>query len=184
MKHISQLEHSELVKINFFELIKIRLPWILIGLGGALITSVIISRFELSLRENVALAFFIPIIAYVSDEIGTQTETILIRALANLKFNIAKYIFREFKIGVFMGIIFGILSMGFAFFLSNSLKVSLVVGLALFISMSLATVIACITPLILKNMGKDPAVGSGPFTTALQDLVSLTIYFLVAIAIL
>jgi magnesium transporter len=184
MKHISQLQHSELVQIRFFELIKIRLPWILVGLGGALITSVIISRFELSLRENVALAFFIPIIAYVSDEIGTQTETILIRALANLKFDKPKYILREFKVGLLMGSVFGLMAGVFAYILSGSYAVSLVVAIALFISMSLATVLACMTPLVLKAMGKDPAVGSGPFTTALQDLVSLTIYFLVAFIIL
>lgn len=182
--HHDRLMKAELVSARFWDLILIRLPWLLVGLVGGLMASVIVSRFENSLRENIALAFFIPVIAYMSDAVGTQTETIFIRALTNLRFSISKYVFREFWVGAFMGSIMGILTGFFAYFLSGTFRVGLVVGFSLFIAMTLATSLACITPLVLRALKKDPAVGSGPFTTALQDVVSLTIYFLIVLAVL
>lgn len=184
LSHHDSLMRAELVTARFWDLIKIRFPWLLIGLVGGLLASVIVSRFELSLRENIALAFFIPVIAYMSDAIGTQTETIFIRALANLQFSIKKYILREFTVGATMGSFAGVLSGIFATLISGNSEIGLVVGLSLFLSMSIATVLACMTPLILRSIGHDPAVGSGPFTTALQDVASLTIYFIVGLVIL
>ncbi|MBI2040080.1 magnesium transporter [Candidatus Microgenomates bacterium] len=175
---------KELVTARFFDLIRLRLPWLIVGLFGGAIAGIIVSRFELSLRENVSLAFFIPIVAYMSDAIGTQTETIFIRALTDLKFNIPRYITRELVIGATMGSVIGVVAGVFGYILSNSLAVGQVVGISLFLSMTIATALACITPLLLRKLKNDPAVGSGPFTTALQDVVSLTIYFLVAAAIL
>lgn len=184
LTHHDKLMRAELVKARFLEIIQIRLPWLVVGLVGALFASVIVSRFELSLRENIALSFFIPVIAYMSDSIGNQTETIFIRALSDLKFNITKYILREIFIGLTLGIVIGILSSLFAFLISGALTIGLVVGLSLILTMTTATIVACFTPVILKGLGKDPAVGSGPFSTALQDIVSLTIYFIVAAVIL
>lgn len=175
---------AELVNARFVDLIVLRLPWLFIGLFGGLMASLIVSRFELSLRENIALAFFIPIIAYMSDAVGTQTETILIRALTNLKFNIYKYFLREVCVGALMGSVMGTLTGIFASILSGSSTIGFVVGLSLALSMSVATGLACITPLILRFFDKDPAVGAGPFTTALQDVVSLVIYFSVVVIVL
>lgn len=184
LSHHDSLMKAELVTARFWDLIAIRLPWLVVGLVGGLVASIIVSRFELSLRENIALAFFIPVIAYMSDAIGTQTETIFIRALSNLQFSISKYISREFMVGALLGSVMGILTGVFGYFLSGSIDVGFVVGFSLFVAMSLATTLACITPLILRGLGKDPAVGSGPFTTALQDVVSLTIYLIVASIVL
>ena len=182
--HHDSLMKAELVNARFWDLIKLRFPWLVIGLVGGAIASIIVSRFELSLRQNIALAFFIPIIAYMSDAIGTQTETVFIRALSNLKFDIGKYITRELAIGAILGSALGILAGIFAYFLSQSTLIGVVVGLSLFLSMTVATGLACVTPIILKALKQDPAVGSGPFTTALQDLVSLAVYFIVATIIL
>ncbi|MBI2086293.1 magnesium transporter [Candidatus Daviesbacteria bacterium] len=184
LSHHDSLMKAELVSAKFWDLIKIRLPWLVVGLVGGLVASMVVSRFETSLQETIALAFFIPVIAYMSDAIGTQTETILIRALTNLKFDITKYVYRELLLGAVIGSVLGIVTGVFAYFLSASSRVGYVVGISLFISMTIAAVLACLTPLILRSFGKDPAVGSGPFTTAVQDVASLLIYFSVAILIL
>ena len=183
-KHHDSLMKAELVTARFWDLIKIRTPWLIVGLLGGLLASVVVSRFELTLQETLSLAFFIPVVAYMSDAIGTQTETIFIRALTNLKFNIIKYISRELVVGATMGSVIGVLAGIFGYILSGSAAVGQIVGISLFLSMTVATGLACSTPLILKVFRQDPAVGAGPFTTALQDVVSLTIYFLVASAIL
>lgn len=186
MIHMSHhnLMKAELVNARFWDLIKLRFPWLVIGLVGGLVASVIVSKFELPLRQNIALAFFIPVIAYMSDAIGTQTETVFIRALTDLQFSIPKYISREIIIGAIFGIIFGFLAGMAGFIIGGSFDVAQVVGISLFLSMTVATGLACFTPILLKAFKQDPAVGSGPFTTAMQDVVSLTIYFLVASIIL
>lgn len=174
----------ELVNARFIDLIKLRFPWLVIGLTGGLMASYVISNFELSLRENISLAFFISVIAYMSDAMGTQTETVFIRAITDLKFNISKYIFREVGIGLTLGGMFGVLSGIAASIIAESSKVGMVVGISLFLSMTVASLFACLTPIVLRSFKQDPAVGSGPFTTAIQDLVSLTIYFTIATIIL
>lgn len=178
------LMRAELVNASFVELIKIRFPWLVIGLVGGLTASFVVSKFETSLQENIALAFFIAVIAYMSDAIGTQTETVFIRALSNLKFNIYKYIFREILIGASLGMVIGFLAGIAGYLIGGSVRVGLVVGVSLFLSMTVATGLACITPIILKAFKQDPAVGAGPFTTAIQDIVSLTIYLTVSSVIL
>lgn len=184
LKHHDSLMKAELVNARFWDLIKIRFPWLVIGLLGGLIASLVVSEFETTLRENIALAFFIPVIAYMSDAIGTQTETVFIRALSNLQFSITKYISREIMVGAILGSAFGILAGVAGFLIGGSLKIGEVVGISLFLSMTVATGLACVTPITLRKLKQDPAVGSGPFTTALQDIVSLVIYFTVATIIL
>lgn len=175
---------TKLMAKSIYELVKVRLPWLIVGLAMGLIASFITSRFELSLQENIALVFFIPIIGYISDAVGTQTETIFIRSLTLLKFKVRDYIIREFAVGSLIGFVIGLLTAIFAYFLSESYSVAFVVGWSLFLSTALATTLACITPTLLKKLGKDPAVGSGPFTTSIQYLVSLSIYFIVASIVL
>lgn len=157
-----------------------RLPWLAVGLGIGFILSITTSRFETAFRENIALVFFIPIITYISDAVGTQSETIFIRAITLMKIQYPRYILKEGIIGLLMGIILGSVAGIFASILSGSAQIGLVVGLSLLISMTLASVLACIIPLILKTFSKDPAIGSGPFTTAIQDFTSIAIYLIIA----
>lgn len=174
----------DLLGAGFIELIGARVPWLVTGLVIGLAGSFVVSLFELSLRENIALVFFMPIVPYMSGAIGTQTETIFIRSLLFLKFNIWSMLVREIMLGGVIGIVIGLLAAAFAYFLSHSVGVSTVVLVSLVLSMAVASMFGILVPLVLKRLGKDPAVGSGPFITAIQDLVSLTIYFVIAAAIL
>lgn len=174
----------DFLHISLWEIIKARLPWLVAGLLIGLVGSFVVSRFEDTLKEHTALAFFISMIAYMSDSIGTQSETIFIRSQAILKFNIYRYVFRELIIGIVIGSISAILGGIAAFIITGNIEIALILGISLVLSMSFATVLACITPIVLKGLGKDPAVGSGPFTTAIQDMVSLLIYFSVAMLLL
>jgi len=174
----------DFLHLNLFEIIKARLPWLIVGLGVGIGASVVVSRFEDTLHKYTALAFFISMMAYMSDAIGTQSETIFIRSQALLKFNVYTYVIREFVIGSVIGAILGVLSGIAAFIISGKMEIGIILGVSLFLSMSFATVLACLTPIVLKGLGKDPAVGSGPFTTAIQDMVSLLIYFSVAMIVL
>lgn len=179
ISHMSDLVTSRLQHAVFA-----RLPWLIVGLGVGFAASFVISQFETFLNQNVTLAFFISLVAYMSGAMNTQSEIIFIRALTVSKIKTVSYFVREFSIGVIIGSIIGVIGGIGAYMLSSSYEIAFTVGLALLISMSLATLVACVVPLLLRAWGKDPAIGSGPFATAIQDLISITIYFSVSLLIL
>ena len=164
--------------------IRSRLPWLIVGLLGGMLATVIVGFFEATLSQELALAFFIPIVVYMSDAIGTQTETLLIRALAIEKIRLKKYLFREIATGGIIGMVCGLLLGGSVYIFYKNIELAITIGASLFAAMTVAAVIGLITPVLLIKMKKDPAFGSGPLGTILSDIISLIIYFGVATAIL
>ena len=59
-----------------------RLPWLLVGLFGAMLSAVVVAAFETQLERNVLIAFFVPAVVYMADAVGTQTETLVVRGLS------------------------------------------------------------------------------------------------------
>lgn len=162
-------------------LIEHRIPWLFIGLVGGLLTTVIVSKYEALLSLDVRLAFFIPIILYITDAVGTQTETIYVRALSNQKkIHFIKYFLKESCIGFGLGIIIGILLGVFAAYWLTSSRIGLTIGLTMLINLTIAPTLAVFIPSILYKEHADPALGSGPLATIIQDLISLLIYFFAA----
>lgn len=161
-----------------------RLPWLLVGLVGGILASVIVSRFENVISENISLAFFLPVIVYISDAVGTQTESIYIRNLGRGKVNFFTSLFKEMALGLSLGIIFGLLIFTFAYFWLNNFQIALTVATAMSVNVAIAPIIALIIPGVLLKEHRDPALGAGPFTTVIQDVISLSVYFLIAALIL
>lgn len=162
---------------------RVRAPWLLLGLVIGLSLGFIASFFEETLSESIALAFFIPVVAYIADSVGTQSGAITVRSLAVLKLNYWRYAAKELVVGFLLGIFLGIAGGLGALLISGSGPVALAVGLSLFAASTLAATLASLIPFIFKKLGKDPALGSGPLATALQDVLSIVIYFLIASAI-
>ena len=163
-------------------LIEHRIPWLLIGLLGGLFATLIVSKYEEILASDVRVAFFIPIIVYLSDAVGTQTETIYVRALSNSKKNIsfAKYILKESLVGMGLGLISGTILGVFATYWLKSSAIGITIGLTMLINLTLAPMLAVIIPNLLYKRHADPALGAGPVATIIQDLISLLVYFLIA----
>ena len=162
-------------------LIEHRVPWLFMGLLGGLVTVFIISRYEAILALDVRLAFFIPVIVYLSDAVGTQTETIYIRALAyKKKINFLKYIIKESAVGLGLGVIFGIILGIFSMYWLKSLPIGLTVGIAVLINLSIAPLLTLSISNMLHKRHTDPALGVGPAATIIQDLISILIYFAIA----
>ena len=164
--------------------VRSRAPWLLFGLAAGLLLSVILRQFETTMQETIALAFFPPVIAYVADSVGTQSETIAVRAFAVMDVDFGVYLQRELLIGIAIGTILGVLGGIGATVIADSVQLGLTVGLALFVSSALATVLASLIPIGFILLDVDPALGSGPLATALQDIISIAIYFLIALALL
>lgn len=165
-------------------LIEHRLPWLAVGLAGGMVLTVISAKFESLLSQNIGLAFFIPVIVYMASAVGTQTDTVYIRNLDKKRTSFSIYMVKEFALGVFLGILFGTIAGSFAYLVFRSFDLALSVGLSMAITMAIAPVIALIVPTLLKREHKDPAIGTGPFVTVIQDFISLTAYFTIATLIL
>ena len=164
--------------------VRTRVPWLLFGLLAGLSLSVILSQFEATMREVIALAFFPPVITYIADSVGTQSETIAIRAFAITDVDYGAYLRRELLVGVAIGLLLGLLGGVGATIIASSAQIGVVVGLSLFVSCAVATVLASLIPIGFILLDEDPALGSGPLATALQDAISITIYFVFALTLL
>ena len=161
-------------------LVERRVPWLVIGLVAGMGLPFISSRFENLLSANISLVFFIPIIVYLSDAVGTQSQTIFVRNLVHKNMRFSNYLIKEFLVGTLLGLIFGSVLCISAYIWLKSAQIAVTVGLAMFLNISLAPLLAILMSKFLQKEKTDPALGSGPFSTVLQDLISLTIYFLVA----
>jgi magnesium transporter len=156
-----------------------RLPWLLLGLVGAMVSAVIVGAFEEQLSDLVLLAFFLPAVVYLADAVGTQTEAILIRGLS-VGIEMRKVVRRELISGAVIGILIGLAFVPFALVGWGNEDVALAVALALFSACSIATLVAMGLPLAFQRLGVDPAFGSGPLATVVQDLLSIVVYLAIA----
>ena len=159
-----------------------RLPWLLVGLLGAMAATAIVGSFKGQLEANVLLAFFIPAVVYMADAVGTQTETVLIRALA-AGVTVRSVLRRELLTGLVMGVVIGVAFLAFALVGWGDVEVAVAVALAMFSSCSIATLVATALPAAFQRLGKDPAFGSGPLATVFQDLLSIAVYLAIVVAI-
>jgi magnesium transporter len=156
-----------------------RLPWLLLGLVGALVAAGIVGIFEQDLERQVLLAFFVPGIVYMADAVGTQTEALVIRGLS-VGVPVGRIARRELATGLLIGLVLAAIFVPFGLILWNEVDVVLAAAIALLAACSTATVVAMALPWLLHRLGRDPAFGSGPLATVVQDLLSLVIYFGVA----
>jgi magnesium transporter len=156
-----------------------RLPWLLVGLLGSALSAGLVRGFEAQISADVRLAFFVPGVVYMADAVGTQTEALVIRGLS-VGASMRTALRLESLTGVAMGLLLGLVTFPTIWLVLGSVDLALAVALALFAACGVATVVAMGLPWLMYRSGRDPAYGSGPLSTVVQDLLSLLIYFWVA----
>jgi magnesium transporter len=159
-----------------------RVPWLLVGLGGALLAADFVGWFEAQLQHQVMLAFFIPGIVYLADAVGTQTETIVVRGLS-VGVGMRRMFARELLAGLAIGLALATVAGPLVWWRWGEADVALCVGLSVFAACSTATLAAMALPSLLNRLALDPAFGSGPLATVIQDLLSILIYLGIAAAV-
>jgi magnesium transporter len=142
------------------------------------------SRFESLLAANIAIAFFVPAIVYIADAVGTQAEAVAVRGISLTEGLSRPVLSGEFGTGVLIGGAFALLSFPAIWIAFGNIGLAATVALTLIAAASVATSIGVVLPWIFARLGYDPAYGSGPVATVIQDVVSLVIYFCVATALL
>ena len=166
-----------------FLLTKLRLPWLILGLFGGLFAAQIVNFFEGSLKTHFVLAAFIPLIVYMADAVGTQTETLFIRSLV-YQLNIKNYFLKEIKVSFFIALILGVLLSFLSYFWLGSIQIGIILGISLFFTIVTAFLLGLLVPWLFQKLKKDPAIASGPIGTIIRDVLSLIIYFSVATLLL
>ena len=164
---------------------RMRFPWLFASWGGGILAAFIIGAFDNILQSTIVLAAFIPVIIGMGGNIGTQSSTIIVRGLATGRVgleNSVKILLKEMRVGLILGILYGILLGVFAIFrfLDVSPMLGLVVGLSICASMIIAATIGSLVPLILNRFDIDPAVATGPFVTTAIDILGVALYFWIA----
>lgn len=166
---------------------KIRTPWLVASCIGGIIAATIIVFFDGTLALFPFLAAFQPVISGMGGNVGSQSATIVVRGIATGHIeagSMAKIIGKELAIGVSMGFMYGIVVGLIAQFKINVGLVGLVVGIGLLCSMTIAALMGSALPMLFSRMKIDPAVATGPFVTTSVDIVSITLYYLIATFVL
>lgn len=170
---------------NPFSAAKKRLPWLIILLFLGMFTASLIGRFEETLNKVSILAVFIPLIAGMAGNTGTQALAVAVRGIATgdlekeSKWHI---IVREAGTGLITGAICGVLVTFVVYFWHGEFYLGALVGISIFITLIIATLAGSLVPLLMHRLKIDPAVASGPFITTINDIISILIYFGIATA--
>ncbi|MCA9637982.1 MAG: magnesium transporter [Myxococcales bacterium] len=161
-----------------------RIPWLLVGLAGSVLATGVVARFEAALEAQVTIAFFVPAIVYLADAIGTQTEAVAVRGLSLSHRPLRSILAGEVITGALIGVTLGALGGLLIWLIFGDPRLALGVGISLVTAGTVASAIGLLLPWLLSRAGGDPAFGSGPVATVVQDVLSLVIYFLVMSALL
>jgi magnesium transporter len=135
------------------------------------------ASFERVLQAKVAIAFFVPAIVYLADAVGTQTEAVAVRGISLSHAPLARLIWGEVRTGALIGLTLGAFAfLGIWGWLGEP-ELAAAVAVSLFVASAVATTVGFALPYVLAKSGRDPAFGSGPLATIIQDVLSLLIYF-------
>ncbi|MCX7914045.1 MAG: magnesium transporter [Thermodesulfovibrionales bacterium] len=177
----SEIKYGRIEEAKPIEVVKSRIPWLILCLLGGLISSLVIGKFEETLTSMVVLAAFIPVIMGMAGNAGLQVSTTMVRSIAlNSINNYWRYVGKEILSGFIIAITTGVIIAIAALLLKGMPMLGIVVGLSMFLSITSSTFLALLTPTLAHKVGIDPAVTAGPFVTVFNDILGLTIYFTVA----
>jgi len=172
---------------SLFRNIRYRLPWLLLGLLGGIIAAIVIANFEGQLTKITSLVFFLPLVAAMGGNAGIQTSSVMVRGLATGEigsYGLIARLFREFAISLSTGMICGFAIFVISWVWQNDLILASVVSCSLLFVIVFAAIVGAIIPLVLRRLGIDPALATGPFITTTNDIAGLFIYLALASLVL
>lgn len=179
-------EHGPVVSLDapLHDRYRRRLPWLIFGLLASSVITFVMAGFEHTLSTNVAAAFFVPALVYIAGAIGTQAVSVAVRGLSSDNISIRGLFRDELIIGVAIGLTLGVLSFCAVYLFFGDAALSLAVGLAVFGGGAVSAVVGFMLPWVFQRLGSDPALGSGPICTIVQDVASLSLYFVLVRALI
>ncbi len=159
--------------------VKKRLPWLIVNLATAFLGSMVIANFEDTIAQVVVLAAIMPIIAALGGNSGSQSLSVVIRALTLGELNIKddwRLLSKQVLIGVITGLAVGSTGGLIIFLRYGNIYLGLIVLLAMTGSLVIGSVFGFLIPVILKSLGVDPALASSIFLTAITDVSGFLVF--------
>jgi magnesium transporter len=167
---------------TLWRLSRARIPWLLVGMCGGIIGSRIIGSYENQIQLRPEMAFFIPLIGAMGGNVGVQSSAIIVQGLANntlITDKIAPKLLKELGVGLINGLICSFLILGYNLLISESWALAATVSLALITVILCASFLGTFVPLMMNRFKVNPALATGPFVTTLNDIIGISIYFIV-----
>jgi magnesium transporter len=164
-------------------LTRARIPWLFIGLFGGIIAALVMGVYEVDLGINPKMAFFIPLIAAMGGNVGVQSSSIIVQALANNSMGfegIGQKLIKELGVASINGVILSTVIFAYNYFFSDSFALTLTVSVALFSVIVFASMFGTLVPMLLNRFKIDPALATGPFITTVNDIMGLFLYLMIA----
>jgi len=168
------------MEANFFEIIWKRSFWLFVLVVFETVTALVMMNHGESLKQMVALAFFVPILVAMGGNTGTQSATIVIRSLATGDIKVKDFfrvIFRESFMAIFMGVALAMAGAVIVALLQKNLLLSAAVGISMGLTIFFAATLGASLPIIFRKLKLDPALMSGPLIATVVDVVGIFIYF-------
>jgi magnesium transporter len=165
-----------------WRLSRARIPWLLVGMCGGIVGSRIIGSYEDQILLRPEMAFFIPLIGAMGGNVGVQSSAIIVQGLANntlITDRIAPKLLKELGVGLINGLICSVLILGYNLLISESWALAATVSLALITVILCASFLGTFVPLMMNRFKINPALATGPFVTTLNDIIGISIYFIV-----
>jgi len=156
-----------------------RLPWLLVGLALSTGATAMMVSFEHVLKANIIISFFIPALVYLADAVGTQTEAVVVRGLSLRMRPLGPLLLGEMATGALIGLPLALLAFLGIWLVFQDFRLAIGVAAALFAASTIASILGLLLPWLLARLGTDPAFGSGPVATIIQDVLTIAIYFAV-----
>src|SRR5450432_1046947 len=176
-------------KTEFWTLVKKRAGWLVAIFLGEILTASVLEHYEAARKAFQAIEVFVPLIISSGGNTGSQASSLVIRGMALEEFgpgDAPKILWRELRMGLVLGCILGSIGLLRAIFVghSGSHGMAAAVGMSLIACVTFGSVVGSGLPLLMKRLGLDPAVSSGPFIASLVDVLGIIIYLNIAIWIL
>lgn len=179
INRLGQVGKEERIDSQLFESLRSRLPWLVINLFTAVMAAAVISLFEGTISQVVSLATIMPIVTGMGGNAGTQSLTIVMRGLSLgelTKENAVSILAKEVGVGLFSGIVIGVLIAVGAMLFERNPMFGLVTGAAMFLNMILANIAGYFIPVLLEKCHVDPALASGVFVTTVTDVLGFLFF--------
>jgi len=161
-----------------------RIFWLMVLVLVGFISAMIMEQYAFQLQAVVALVFFIPLLSGSGGNAGTQSSTVVIRGLSTGEIemrDLLKVLRKEMATGIFLGVGMGILAAIRAVILNKDYLLAVTVGIAMIVTVLVATTLGAVLPIMFKKLKLDPALMSGPVITSIVDIVSIFVYLQIAV---
>jgi magnesium transporter len=161
--------------------VRARLPWLLIGIFGGMLSARFMGFFEQELAKVTAIAFFVPLIQATGGNVGIQSSGLVVQSLVDPNYmdeGLWKRLMKVFSVALLNGILLSLIVFASTYIFFNNDRLSVIVSFALFCVVLFSSFVGTVTPILINRLGFNPALASGPFITTTSDLLGLSIYFI------